>query len=43
VTDEFLEGRVSVGIEDLYCAINVPANLHPVLPWLTETDMDCAW
>jgi hypothetical protein len=42
LTDEVLAQRVSVGIEDMYCPINVPPDVHPLLPWLTEDDLDPA-
>jgi hypothetical protein len=41
LTDDALEEMVGVGIEDMYYPINLPADVHPILPWLTEQDLDC--
>jgi hypothetical protein len=40
VTEEFLEEMVRVGINDMYCPINVPGDVHPLLPWVTEQELD---
>jgi hypothetical protein len=42
LTDEFLEERIRIGIEDMYTPANVGADVYPVLPWLTEADLDGA-
>jgi hypothetical protein len=40
LTDEFLEERIRMGIEDMYTPVNVGADMYPVLPWLTEADLE---
>jgi tetratricopeptide (TPR) repeat protein len=33
LTDQFLEERVKIGIEDMFAAITVSPEVHPLLPW----------
>jgi hypothetical protein len=40
LTDDLLDEMIRTGIEDMYTPINVGADIYPILPWLTETDLD---
>lgn len=38
LTDEFISERMQLGIEDMYQPVSLADELHPVLPWLQESD-----
>lgn len=38
--EERIEVFMRIGIEDAYTSVNVPIDLHPILPWLTENDFE---
>jgi hypothetical protein len=40
LTPEKIDELVRVGIDDMYTPVNVDADVLPLLPWLTEEDLD---
>jgi hypothetical protein len=40
LTEELVEEMIAIGIEDMYTPVNVAADVYPVLPWLTVTDLE---
>lgn len=40
LTDEKIEELILIGIEDAFTSVNVPLDYHPILPWLTEEDLE---
>jgi hypothetical protein len=40
LTDAYFEQMCEVGIEDMFTPVNAPFEAHPILPWLTNEDME---
>ena len=40
LTEAKRQHLIEVGIEDMYTSINVPLDILPQLPWLTEKDIE---
>lgn len=40
LTDEYIEEFIRIGIDDAYTSVNVGPDIHPMLPWLTEEDIE---
>jgi hypothetical protein len=38
LTEEFLEERIQIGLNDLFIPIDLPTELNQTLPWLTSGD-----